>query len=96
MTARFKQIMERLNALVVFKDAKTMTDDDFIANFGAVNLLCNLYDDLGLDCKGISRKINRLYPELVRRIDSKENIQFAMPLIKACTISSTAGRTTVA
>ena len=55
MTAKFKQIIEHLNALITFKVDESMTDEDFIANIGAINLLCNLYDDLGLDRSRIRR-----------------------------------------
>ncbi len=48
MTAKLKHIVEQLNAMVTFNVDKSMTDDDFIANVDAINLLCNLYDDLGL------------------------------------------------
>lgn len=83
MTAKFKQIVDKLNALVTFKDGNSMTDDDFIANVDAINLLYNLYDDLNLDRSDICRKMGDLYPEFARRIYGKENIQHAMPLIKA-------------
>ena len=83
MTAKFKQIIEHLNALITFKVDESMTDEDFIANIGAINLLCNLYDDLGLDRSRIRRKMSNLYPEFSRRIYNKTNIQHAMPLIKA-------------
>lgn len=83
MTAKFKQIIEQLNALITFKTDKSMTDEDFIANIEAINLLCNLYDDLKLDRSRIRRRMSNLYPDLARRIYGKENIQHAMPLIKA-------------
>lgn len=83
MTAKFKHIIEQLNALVTFKADKSMSDDDFIANIEAINLLINVHDDLGLDRKGIRRKMVNLYPEFSRRIYEKENIQLAIPLIKA-------------
>lgn len=83
MTAKFKQIIEQLNALITFKTDKSMTDEDFIANIDAVNLLCNLYDDLRLDRSALRRRMSNLYPEFAPRIYGKENIQHAMPLIKA-------------
>jgi len=83
MTANFQHIIDTLNAIVTFKVDKSMSDDDFIANIDAINLLCNLYDDLGLDRTGIRKKMDALYSQFSRRIYSKENIQFAMPLIKA-------------
>ncbi|MCM1066446.1 MAG: hypothetical protein NC418_02610 [Muribaculaceae bacterium] len=83
MTAKFKQIIEQLNALITFTADKSMSDEDFIANIDAINLLCNLYEGLGLDCSAISRRMSNLYPELNRRIYGKENIQHAMLLIKA-------------
>jgi len=82
MTAKLKQIIEQLNALITFKANKSMSDEDFIANIDAVNLLCNLYDDLRLDRSALRRRMSNLYPELVRRIYGKENIQHAMLLIK--------------
>ncbi len=60
-----------------------MSDEDFIANIDAINLLCNLYVDLRLDRSAIRRRISNLFPELTRRVYGKENIQHAMPLIKA-------------
>lgn len=83
MTAKFKQIIDQLNAIVTFKADKSMTDEDFIANIEAVNLLINVYDDLGLNRKGLRRRMCNLYPEFSRRIYGKKNIQLAMPLIKA-------------
>lgn len=83
MTAKFKQIIEQLNALITFKTDKSMTDDDFIANIDAINLLCNLYDDLKLDRSRVRKRMSNLYADLARRIYGKENIQHAMPLIKA-------------
>ncbi|MCM1142170.1 MAG: hypothetical protein NC453_26670, partial [Muribaculum sp.] len=82
MTAKFRHIIDELNALVTFKADKSLSDDDFIANVEAVNLLINLHDDLGLDRKGIRRKMANLYPEFSRSIYGKKNIQFAVPLIK--------------
>ena len=83
MTVRFKQIVEQLNALVTFKADRSMSDDDFIANVEAINLLCNTYDDLGLDRKEIRRKMSALYPDFSRRINERQDIQFAIPLIMA-------------
>lgn len=83
MTAKFRHIIDTLNALVTFKVDKSMSDDVFIANIDAINLLCNIYDDLGLDRTGIRKKMDALFPQLSRRIYSKGNIQSAMPLIQA-------------
>ncbi|MCM1141511.1 MAG: hypothetical protein NC453_23315, partial [Muribaculum sp.] len=83
MTAKFKQIIDQLNAFITFKVDKSMSDEDFIANIDAINLLCNLHDDLKLDRSEIRKKMNCLYPELSHRIYSKKDIQFAVPLIKA-------------
>lgn len=84
MTAKFKQVIEQLKALVTtFKADKSMTDDDFITNVESINLLINLHDDLGMDRKGLRRRMANLYPEFSRRIYGKKNIQFAVPLIKA-------------
>ncbi len=83
MTAKFKQIIDSLYSLVTFEVDISMSDDDFIANVDAINLLCNLYDDLGLDRTDIRKDMDALYPEFSRRIYGKKNIQLAMPLIKA-------------
>lgn len=83
MTAKLKQIIDKLNALITFKVDKSMSDEDFIANIDAINLLCNLYDGLKLDRSEIRKRMSRLYPELTRRIYDKQNIQYAVPLIKA-------------
>ena len=83
MTAKFKQIIEQLNALITLKADKSMSDEDLIVNIDALNLLCNLYDELKLDCSAIRRRISRLIPELSRRISGKGNIQHDIPLIKA-------------
>lgn len=83
MTAKFKQIIDSLNGLVTFKVDRSMPDDDFIANVDAVNVLCNLYDDLGLDRTGIRKNMDKIYPHFFRRIYGKKKIQHAMPLIKA-------------
>lgn len=83
MTAKFNQIIEQLNALITFKADKSMSDEDFIANIDAVNLLCNLHDNLRLDRSAIRRRTSGLFPELTRRVYEKGNIQQAMPLIMA-------------
>ncbi len=83
MTAKFKQVIDSLNSLVTFEADKSMSDDDFIANVDAVNLLCNLYDDLGLDRTEIRKNMGKIYPQFSRRIYGKKDIQLAMPLIKA-------------
>jgi len=83
MTAKFRQIIDSLISLVTFKVDKSMSDDDFIANIDAINLLCNLYDDLGLDRTEMRKNMAKIYPELSRRIYGKKDIQLAMPLIKA-------------
>ena len=83
MTVKFRQIIDELNAMVTFKADKSMTDDEFIANIEAVNLLINVHDDLSLDRKDLRKRMSNLYPEFSRRIYGKKDIQLAMPLIKA-------------
>jgi len=83
MNAKLRDIFNTLNAIVTFKVDKSVSDDDFIAKIDAINLLCNLHDDLGINRGPIRRRLNRLYPEFLRRICGKENIQLAMPLVKA-------------
>lgn len=83
MNAKLRNIFNTLNAIVTFKVDESMSDDDFIAKIDAINLLCNLHDDLGINRGSVRRRLNRLYPEFLRRIHGKENIQSAMPLIKA-------------
>lgn len=75
-------IIERLNRLVTFDGCESMTDEDFIADIDAANLLCCLHDDLGLDRTEIRSNMERLYPQLIRRIEAKQDIQYAMPLIR--------------
>ncbi len=83
MTAKFKQIIDSLNDLVTFDADRSMSDDDFIANVDAINVLCNLYDDLGLNRTDIRKNMDKIYPQFSRRIYGKKDIQHAMPLIKA-------------
>lgn len=83
MTSKFRYIIDELNSLATLKVGKSMSDEDFIVNIEAINLLINLHDDLGLDRKGIRRRMSNLYPEFSRRIYAKKNIQLAVPLIKA-------------
>lgn len=83
MTAKFRQIIEQLKALITFKVDKSMTDEDFIANVDAINVLCNLYDNLGIDRSEIRKNMDKLYPEFTRRVYGKSNIQQSMSLIKA-------------
>ena len=83
MTKKFQEIIKRLEALTTFKADMSMTDDDFILNIEAINLLINVHDDLGLDSKGLRKRMAKLYPEFSRRIYGKKNIQYALPLIKA-------------
>lgn len=83
MTAKLKHIVEQLNAMVTFNVDKSMTDDDFIANVDAINLLCNLCDDLGLDRTEIRKNMDKIYPQFSRRVYGKGDIQQSLPLIKA-------------
>ncbi len=83
MNAKLRDIFNTLNALVTFNVDRSMSDDDFIANIDAINLLCNIYDDLGLDRSEIRRDMDKLYPQFFRRVYGKTDIQLAMPLIKA-------------
>ena len=69
--------------MVTFNVDKSMTDDDFIANVDAINLLCNLYDDLNIDRTEVRRNMDKLYPQFSRRVYGKSNIQQSLPLIKA-------------
>lgn len=69
--------------MVTFNVDKSMTDDDFIANVDAINLLCNLYDDLGLDRTEIRKDMDKLYPQFSHRIYGKGDVQQSLPLIKA-------------
>ena len=71
MTAKLKYIVEQLNAMVTFNVDKSMTDDDFIANVDAINLLCNLYDDLNIDRTEVRRNMDKLYPQFSRRVYGK-------------------------
>ena len=79
MTAKLKYIVEQLNAMVTFNVDKSMTDDDFIANVDAINLLCNLYDDLNIDRTEVRRNMDKLYPQFSRRVYGKSNIQQSLP-----------------
>ena len=83
MAVKLKHILEQLNAMVTFNVDKSMTDDDFIANVDAINLLCNLYDDLNIDRTEVRRNMDKLYPQFSRRVYGKSNIQQSLPLIKA-------------
>lgn len=83
MTAKIRQIIEQLKKLVTYKVDKSMSDEDFIANVDAVNFLCDLHDDLRLDRSEIRRNIDKLYPQYSHRVNAKENIQLAMPLIRS-------------
>ncbi len=83
MTDKVRHIAEQLHGMVRLAVDPSMPDDDFIANIDAINLLCNLYDDLGMDRSAIRREMDKLYPDMQRRIYSKPNIQQAMPLIKS-------------
>lgn len=69
--------------MVTFTIDPSVADDDFIANIDAINLLCNLHDDLNIDRSSIRQNLDRLYPEFARRVYGKRDIQQAMPLIKA-------------
>ncbi len=42
---------------MIYKVDKSISDDDFISGVDAFNLLCNLYDELGLDRSEILMKI---------------------------------------
>ena len=83
MTAKIRQIIDQLKGLVTYKADKSMSDEDFIANVDAANFLCDLHDDLGLDRSEIRKNLDKLYPQFSRRVKTKEDIQLAIPLIKA-------------
>lgn len=83
MTSKIKHIIEQLNGVVTFNVAKSMSDEDFIANIDAINLLCNLCDDLNIDRSEIRKKMDKLYPEFSLRVYGKNNIQLSLPLIKS-------------
>ena len=83
MTTKLRDILNTLNDLVACNVDRTVPDEDFIANVDAVNLLSNLYDELGLDRSEIRKRMDGLYPEFSRRIRGKKDIQLSMPLIKA-------------
>ncbi len=83
MTAKLKHIIEQLNAMVTFNVDKSMTDDDFIANVDAINLLCNLCDDLNIDRTEVRKNMDKLYPQFSRRVYGKGDIQQSLSLIKA-------------
>ncbi len=80
---RLSDILNTLNGLVAGKVDRAVSDDDFIAGVDAFNLLCNLYDELGLDRSEIRRRMDGIYPEFLRRIRGRKDIQLSMPLIKA-------------
>lgn len=82
MTAKFRQIIEQLNALITFKVDMSITDDDFIAGIEAYLLLCSLNSDLNIDCSGLRSRRGRIFSEFTRRISSHSEIQFAIPLIR--------------
>lgn len=83
MTVKIQQIINHLKSLVTYKADKSMSDGDFIANVDAVNFLCDLHDDLGLDRSEIRKNMDKLYPQFSRRVEAKRDIQLAIPLIKA-------------
>jgi len=83
MNAKFKQLFDSLKSLISFKVDSSMSDDDFIAGIDAANLFCKLHDDFGISRTEIRGKMEQLYPEIVRRVYNKENIQQAIPMIKA-------------
>lgn len=82
MTAKFRQIIDQLNALITFKADKAMSDEDFIAGIEAYMLLCSLNSDLNIECFGLRRRRGRLYSEFTRRINAQSEIQFAISLIR--------------
>lgn len=82
MTAKFKHIIDQLNAIAVFKADKSMTDEDFIAGIEAYMLLCSLNVDLNIDCSGLYGRRGDLFSEFIRRINLHSDIQYAIPLIR--------------
>lgn len=82
MTAAIRQIIAELNVLVRHKLDMSASDEDLIANIEAINLLCNLHDDLGLEQPQICKRLPHFYSQFVCRISGKENIQLAVPLIR--------------
>ncbi len=87
---KLRDILNMLSVLVDCKVDKTVSDDDFIAGVDAFNLLCNLYNELGLDRSEIRRRMDGIYPEFSRRIRGKKDIQLSMPPFRSATLSNSA------
>ncbi len=83
MNAKFRYIVDQLKSIITFESKSLMTDDDLIANIEAINLMYNLYDDLEIERSEIDCAMDSLYSLLIQRIEAKENIQLAMPLVRA-------------
>ena len=83
MTSKLKDILEKASGLASAKAVRKASDEDFMARVEAVCLIRRIYDGLYLDNPDLLSKMRRLYPEFARRIDSKENKQEALPLVKS-------------
>lgn len=83
MTEKLQSIFKSIGTLAAYKDYRKMSDTDFIATVEAANLLCNLYDNLGIDRTEIRSEMDAMYFEFYKRIRAEKDIQQSIPLIKA-------------
>jgi hypothetical protein len=81
-----KEMQKILNeiSLLAWRDVSYDTcDNDFISTIDAINLQCNISDELGHNCDELRARLSSFYPEFERRILQKSNIQEASNLIMA-------------
>ena len=82
ISKKLRGYLERINRLAWAKISSETSDATFIQTIEAINTYCNLADALDADRTELRAHMASLYPELIRRIYAKPDIQEACHLIE--------------
>ena len=82
ISKKLRGYLERISRLAWAKISPETSDATFIQTIEAINTYCNLMDALDADRTELRAHMASLYPELIRRIYAKQEIQEACHLIE--------------
>ena len=82
ISKKLRGYLERISRLAWAKISPETSDATFIQTIEAINTYCNLMDALDADRTELRAHMASLYPELIRRIYAKPDIQEACHLIE--------------
>ena len=82
ISKKLQGYLERISRLAWAKISPETSDATFIQTIEAINTYCNLMDALDADRTELRAHMASLYPELIRRIYAKPDIQEACHLIE--------------